>query len=52
MIVDQKALGTLRDEHLADKLNDIASVLRSTVAMPRAAEAVAEAARRIMERAK
>lgn len=52
MIVDPQTLGTLRDEYLADKLTEIASVLRATVAMPRAAEAVAEAARRIRERAK
>ena len=40
----------LTDESLSDILGQIAAVLRNTVAMPRAAEAIDEAAKRLKER--
>jgi hypothetical protein len=40
-------LKMMGDADLASSLHDIAAVLRSTVAMPRAAEAIEEAARRL-----
>jgi hypothetical protein len=48
MTVEQ-SLHNLNDELLAETLEEIAKALRETVAMPRSAEAVSEAARRLKE---
>lgn len=47
MIAEPQVLRLLDDEALADILREIAAALRDTVAMPRAAEAIVEAASRL-----
>lgn len=49
-MIEEVPLSLLSDEFVVLQLREIAEALRSTAAMPRAAELVSEAARRIWSR--